>query len=248
VARLLERCNLSIHLIGGLYEPLDGQKSIAEIQNRLAMERSRSAGLRRLIWLPEGTVTQNPVESHFIEGLHSNAELQFGADLVTANLECLKGIVYDLLTKLENPEPPKAAASVEAGPKEVYLICDARDREAVMPLRKFLKAHGLSAKIPVFEGDSAGVRKAHQDLLGHCDAVLLYYGAGDEAWKRTLEGELTKSKGYRGGKPLLASYIYLANPDTADKRELIDLEEPNLINGLAGLSESGMEPFLKACV
>jgi hypothetical protein len=246
VGRLLEQCKLSIHLIGSIYEPLDGQQSIAELQNRIARDRSRAAALRRLIWLPDGTVSQNPLESQFIEGLHSNAELQCGADLITANLETLKGAVYDVLAKLEKPEPAKTATG-EAGPKEVYLLCDPRDRESVLPIRKFLKARGLSAKIPVFEGDSAGVRQAHQDLLGRCDALLLYYGAGDEAWKRTLDSELEKMKEYRGGKPLLARYLYLASPVTADKRELIELEEANLINGLEGFSEATMEPFVKAC-
>jgi len=45
-----------------------------------------------------------------------------------------------VLAKLEKPEPPKPSDAGGGGPKEVYLICDPRDREAVMPLRKFLKA------------------------------------------------------------------------------------------------------------
>ena len=36
--------------------------------------------------------------------------------------------------------------------------------------------------------------------------IILFYGAGDEAWKRTIDNELKKMPGYRSGKPLLASY------------------------------------------
>ena len=74
--------------------------------------------------------------------------------------------------------------------------------------------------------------------------MLVYYGEGDEAWKHTVESDLRKMKGYRGEKPLLAAYTYLADPPTADKKDLIELEEPNLINGLEGFSEAAMQPFL----
>ena len=45
--------------------------------------------------------------------------------------------------------------------------------------------------------------------------------------------------------PCLANYTYLAEPSTADKTDLIDMEEPNLINGLAAFSDSLLDPFLK---
>jgi hypothetical protein len=79
-----------------------------------------------------------------------------------------------------------------------------------------------------------------------CDAVILFYGAGDEAWKRTIDKELKKMPGYRNGKPLLASYTYLADPRTSDKEDLIDMGEPNIINGLGGLSEAETAAFIRA--
>ena len=82
------------------------------------------------------------------------------------------------------------------------LICDERDRKATIPLRKFLKGQGLDVQIPVFEGDAATVRRNNQDLLTRCDAVIVFYGAGDESWKRTVESDLRKMKGYRGDRPL----------------------------------------------
>ena len=69
---------------------------------------------------------------------------------------------------------------------------------------------------------------------------MLFYGAGDEAWKRTIDNELKKMAGYRGGKPLPAIYTYLAEPRTDDKTDLIDMEEPGLIDGLDGFAEAAM--------
>ena len=52
--------------------------------------------------------------------------------------------------------------------------------------------------------------------------------------------------GYRGHKPLLANYTYLAAPASCEKEDLIDDGEPNLINGLNGFNESLLLPFIQA--
>jgi hypothetical protein len=134
--------------------------------------------------------------------------------------------------------------------KLAFLICDQRDRQATIPLRKALRDAGLAVEIPAFEGDAATVRKANYELSARCDAVILFYGAGDEAWKRTVEIDLLRMKAHRDEKPLPASYLYLAPPSTDDKQELIELEEPNLINGLDGFPETELRPLLnllKSC-
>ena len=62
----------------------------------------------------------------------------------------------------------------------------------------------------------------------------------------SIDSELKKMPGYRGGKPLLARYTYLAEPRTSEKQDLIDMEEPGLINGLEGFAEAAMAGFLQA--
>ena len=95
------------------------------------------------------------------------------------------------------------------------------------PSASFAESTVLTVHIPAFEGDATAMREANQQLLTTCDAVILFYGAGDEAWKRTVDNDLKKMPGYRGGKPLLATYTYLADPKTSDKEDLLDMEEPN---------------------
>jgi hypothetical protein len=249
VRGLLEECKLSVHLVGSGYGSVpDGpsQKSGVVWQNELAIQRSKNAGLKRLIWLPEGTTSQHAEQQRFIEALQQDAEAQFGADLIVGDLETLKGAIHASLRRIETPEPPRAAPGMGRGGKLIYLICDPKDRPATLPIRKFLKGLGCEVKIPVFEGDAKAVRQWNQDLLTRCDAVLLFYGAGDEAWKATLESELEKMKVHREDKPLLASYTYLAEPATDDKLDLIELEEANLIDATGGFSETKMKPFLTA--
>ena len=251
VERLLKSCKLSIHLVGETYGGVpDGpsQKSEVVLQNELAAKQSKSDQLKRVIWLPEGTHSKHAQQQAFIDALHQDAEAQFGADLVTADIEGLKSSIHAILTKLEKPEPqlPSDQSAAADHAKLIYLICNEKDRKATVPVRKFCRGLGFEVAIPAFEGDAAAVREAHQQLLTNADAIILFYGAGDEPWKRTIVNDLKKMPGYRSGKPAAVSYIYLADPKTPDKEDLIDMGEPNLINGLGGFSDTVMAAFVQA--
>jgi hypothetical protein len=244
--RLMEECALSIHLVGSGYGFIpDGprQESAVVLQNEIAIERSRSAGMPRLIWLPEGTESRHPEQQRFIEALHRDVTTQFGADLITADLETLKGAIHAALRKVETPEK-KEVERRSAGDdrKLVYLILDERDRTATYPVRKYLMAQGFDVETPLLEGKAEEVRQTNQDVLNRADAVILFYGAGDEAWKRAVKGEVRKLSGF-GRKPF---FTYLSDPVTPDKNELIELEERNLIRGLGGFSDAEMTPFVAA--
>jgi len=250
VEGLLKRCQLSIHLVGETYDGVPvgpSGKSVVMLQNELAARRSKSDALKRVIWVPEGTHSDQAQQQAFIDALHQDAEAQIGADLITADIEGLKTSIHAILTKLEKPERQLPLEQADQA-KRIYLICNEKDRKAktTVPLRKFLRDQGFKVEIPAFEGDATAVREAHQQALTNCEAVILFYGAGDEAWKRTLDTELKKMPGYRSGKPLLASCTFLADPQSTDKEDLIDMEEPNLINGLGDFSDTMMTGFVQA--
>jgi len=251
VEGLLKRCRLSVHLVGETYGGVpDGpsQKSVVVLQNDLAAKHSKSDGLKRVIWVPEGTHSRQAQQQAFIDALHQDAEAQIGADLITADVEGLKTSIHAILAKLEKAEPqlpPDQAAAADQA-KLIYLICNEKDRKATVPVRKFCRGLGFEVAIPAFEGDAAAVREAHEQLLTNADVIILFYGAGNEAWKRTIANDLKKMPGYRSGKPLLAAYTYLADPRTSDKDDLIDMEEPNLINGFGEFSDASMSAFVRA--
>jgi len=246
VKGFLDQCEMSIHLVGakcGVVPDGPSEKSGTVLQNELAIERYNKGGFRRIISLPEGTRSESAAQQAFIDRLLTDAELQAGADLITGDTEALKEVVRAALKILQKPEPPPPERQ---GSKLIYLICDELDRHATIPLRKFLKGRGWDVQIPLFEGDAASVRQNNHDLLAECDAVILFYGSGDEAWKRSMDNELKKARAFRSTKPMLARYIYLAEPTTECKTELIELEEPNLINGFQGLSDAEMTKFVAA--
>jgi hypothetical protein len=253
---LLARCALSIHLVGERYGAVpDGPtaKSTSMLQNELAVARCKSGGLKRLIWLTKEARSEQPHQQAFIEALRQDAQAQLGADLIAGDIEELRSAMYATLKKIEQPQPQQlehdatgTQGAAAEGRKLIYLICDQKDRKASVPLRKLCRQLGFEVALSAFEGDASQVRKTNQQLLANCDAVFLFYGAGDEKWKGAIDNELKKMAGYRGGKALPAMYTYVAEPRTSDKDELIDAEEPGLIDGLSGLAEAAIVKSMQA--
>ena len=237
VRKLLRRSAVSVHLIGNSYGAVpDGpsQKSIVVLQNELAVAAARERTLPRIIWIPEGTQGSDAQQQQFIAALHTTEEAQFGADLITGDIEVVKGIVRAALKRIETPPAPTRAPADLGVSKLIYLICDAADSEATKPLRKTLHKAGIDVEIPLFVGDAGTVQKNHDELLTQCDMAIVYYAAGDEAWKRTVENDIRKANAYRKEKGPLQRFTYLAPPATAHKKDMIDVEEANLIDDLDG--------------
>lgn len=245
VERLLAQCQLSIHLVGAGYGAAPdgpGMKSGVMLQNECAISRSRRAGLARLIWLPAGTQARDEPQAHFLAALQSSAELQSGADLFTGTLERFKAVMHAALDKLRRPPEPEPAP--DDAPAGLFLLCDAQDRKATVGLRKLLRERGIAVSLPAFEGDAAAVREANQRLAATSAAVLVYYGAGGEAWKRTTDNELKKQLGLLFGRNLPPVWTFLAEPTSGDKDDLVDMEEPHLIDGRGTLVEQRLQPLL----
>ena len=241
VAGFLAQAKLAVHLVGsspGFIPDGSSRKSAVVLQNELAIDLAKKNSLRRVIWLPQGAVSQDREQNRFIEALQRDAEVQFGAELITGDLEALKAAVHSALQGISMSEPQVIREADESDAELIYIICDAKDREAVLPLRKLLRSKGVETKIPLFDGDAATVDRAKQEMLAQCDMALVFYGKGDEAWKRAIDSDLQKSRGYRTGKGQLIKFTYLSEPTTTEKAEMIELGEANLVNGVGGFSES----------
>ncbi|MBH2042033.1 MAG: TIR domain-containing protein [Comamonadaceae bacterium] len=242
----LERCALAIHLVGGSVGPVpDGPsgRSLAMLENQLAAERCRQGALHRIIWLPAGVSGERAEQQDFIDALQRDTALQYGADLLRGDIEALKGAMHLTLRQLDTPATPVVAP---AGQQIVHVLMSEADRAASVLLLKLLRAQGLGVTIPVFVGDAGALREANTQLLSSCDALVLFYGAGDEVWKFHQQSELRKqgAAGVAGRRH--SEWTCLAPPSTADKQMLQQLEEPNLIDALTGFSAATLQPLLTA--
>ncbi len=226
VREQLERCRLAVHLIGRNYGivPEGATESLVAIQNELAVAHGATGELTRLIWMPADLATDDERQQRFLEHVRTDPRIQQGADILEGPLEDFKSAIHK---KLEPPEeaetPPEPAGGDEDDSlRRIYLICDQRDldSEATAPLEDHLYDAGLEGITPVFEGDEAQVRKDHEENLVECDAILFFYGAGNELWLRRKLREMQKSAAYGRTRPLLAKAIYVAAPETPKKKRL----------------------------
>ena len=251
LAANLASCKLTVHIFGSSYGIVpDGpsEMSVPALTNALAIEYSRKFGLRRVIWAPSGITPTSSRQQQFFQTMLRDPEAQFGAELITGNLEDLKAAVHNELRKIEAPPPPPpaVASASEQGAKRVHLLFNAQDKMLTVPLFTSLKAKGMQPSIPIFTGDAATVRKLNDDLLAVCDVAIIFYGSGDEAWKGTMDAEILRSKDYRPSKASPLCYTYLAGEPTDDKNFLVAVNDPAVINGLSGFSEAALANFVSA--
>lgn len=248
---MLGRCKLSVHIIGGNYGVVpDGpsERSVGVLANELTVEYSKKSGLKRIIWLPGGTKSNSKRQQDFIASLSNDPATRFGAELVTGSVDDLKAAIRAVLKQIEVPEIASPAPQPAAARKVIYLICDELDREATMPLRIALRKQGFDTRVPAFKGDAATVRQSNFDMLAACDAAIVFYGVKEDSCKRSVDAEILKAAGARSSKPPLEPFTYLAPPETEDKKELVLLEEPKLINCLSGFSDAALDEFIDTVV
>jgi hypothetical protein len=206
----LERADLSIHPIGRHYGliPEGAESSIVELQNLWAAERSRSAGLERVIWLVRGADPESERQRAFVERLREEPEAHSGAEVLHDSLDNTRALVLDRLS----PKAPARPAAAGDAPPRIYLICEQGDEEAIEPLEDFLFEQGFEVSLPDFEADEAEAAEIHRRNLVDCDAVIVLYGAARHAWVDIKLRGLLKARGYGREDDLSAQAVVVMPP------------------------------------
>lgn len=246
VRTTLQRCRLSIHLIGERYGvvPEAATHSVVELQNALATAYSQqNANFSRLVWLPPGLQASDVRQQAFLTALQNDPALQVGDDLLQTSLEELKTVIQDKVTL---PEARKASGPDvgASGPARIYLLYDQHDEEAIQPLDDYLFDHECEVLRPYFAGDEGKVSEAHQANLCECDAVLFYYGQAEEIWLQGKVRDLRKAPGYGRTTPFLTTAIYVAGPSTPQKERYRTHDVETVIKHFAAFAPDSLAPFL----
>jgi hypothetical protein len=124
------------------------------------------------------------------------------------------------------PAPTSLGGAVSGAPL-VYLIGTEADRRSSIPLRKALKEQGWDVAWPAVEGDASSVRLAHEQQLQTCDALVIFYGAGNDAWKRSVDADTRKILALIGRR--VPTWTVVAAPLSADKQDVLDMDETNTL-------------------
>lgn len=244
VENFLDQSKLSIHVVGGSYGmvPEDSRKSIVALQNELAIEKSKTGKLKRLIWIPSDCAIdiEDERQKNFIHQVRTDRETQFGADMFEKPVKDFKNALHDKLESIVengggNGGPPP-------GVRQVYLICDLRDLNDITDLEDCLYKREFDVIPPAFEGEEEKLMQDHWDHLETCDAVIIYYGWGNDLWLRAKLRDIWKIAGYGRTRPIYVKAIFLAPPVTPVK-EHVRRHDWFIIEGMQGFSPELMEPF-----
>jgi hypothetical protein len=215
----LSRCRMSIHLVGATCSlvPEGGDDPLQEIQNELALERAKQGSFVHLVWIAPHLNVSDERQRRFLERLRSDERCPKGTDLLETSFEDLRTVIDLRLQQQEKTStatrtPPCAGAAMP----QLYLLYDSRDSSAVTAWTDVLFP-SFEVIHPVFEGSETDLREYHAENLRCCDAVLIFYGAGNELWLRGKLREIQKSPGYGRTKALPVVGIALIAPRTPEK-------------------------------
>ena len=244
VRKQLGRAQLSVHLIGANYGlvPETESESIVELQYRLAGDRLNGTGFSRIAWMPPELAPDDERQEQFIAYLNTDPEAQAETELLQTGVEELKTTIRDTL---ERGAKPPTFEAVGGNQVRVYLVCDAADRDEVVPIEDHLFDQGFEVVLPAMEGDGAEIRQDHKENLLLCDAILIYCGQASEAWLRAQLRELMKAPGFGRKEPWRARTIYLAPPESPAKQRF-RTHEAEVIRGFEGFSPKTLESFVTA--
>jgi TIR domain-containing protein/uncharacterized protein DUF4062 len=252
IAGALGRSVLSVHLIGRRYgaAPEDDPRSIVSIQEDLAAQRcAKDSSFSRLLWIPQGLMTP-PLEvtderqKNFITALQNR--VGGGAELLQTSIEDLKTRIVE---KLSPPAKTAGATSKQNGRsklKQVYLICENRDRSLIRPIKEYLFKQNLEV-ITWLDGETgATLMDYHRKNLRECDAALVYFGNGDEPWVRKNLEDLEKAYGYGREEDWSASAVYVGAPQSEQKEDFLTHLVPYVIRNYATFDPNDLRDFVTA--
>ena len=122
--------------------------------------------------------------------------------------------------------------------KFVYLLCVEEDARHIRDLYRSLKRNRLRVETPLFHGSPEELRAYEEQVLKKCDGVLLYYGAGTEAWKYSKECLIRRVAGLERGGMLPSYCVYVTGTRDEHKARLIQANKPYVVDSEASLFPS----------
>lgn len=251
----LEKCFMAIELIGehpGII-PANGLANMIEIQHALIALHTQKTGIQRRGWLAADPAKMEVDMSRlfrrleFVNELLENENQDF---VLNWNPGSIEAFLNDLeLPKLVAPAPPPTTTIPQLSQeydlkdkfKRVYLIYERDDRKIARPLRSWLFDFGLEVKTQNLKLEPKLAQIDHLEKIALCDAIVIFYGRGDEYWVETILRDIRDSPDHGRKKPMsLIPLIFLAGEETEEKEDLLT-REAEILHGYGTLPYEKLE-------
>ena len=249
IDQALSRCAMSVHLIGKRYgsTPEDNPRSLVCIQDDMAAQRvTKEPNFSRLLWMPQGLMTPaleitDERQKDFVTALQNRIGER--SELLQTSIEDLKTRIVE---KLSPPAKAAAAQPARSKLKQVYLICENRDRSFIRPIKEYLFKQNIEV-ITWLDGDTGRtLMDYHHKNLRECDAALVYFGNGDEPWVRKNLEDLEKAFGYGRDHDWSASAVYVGAPPNDQKEDFLTHLVPYVIRNFNSFDPNDLRDFVTA--
>jgi hypothetical protein len=84
----------------------------------------------------------------------------------------------------------------------------------------------------------------HHKNLRDCDAALIYFGSGDEAWVRKNLEDLEKAYGYGREQDWVANAVYVGAPENPQKEDFLTHMVPYVIRNFRSFDPNDLQDFV----
>lgn len=208
----------------------------------LQFELASKHELPRIVWVdPAATVSRQFQAVLDARDRHGTEILNNPAQSVSD----LKRLIVTTLGTLRQPPPPSDSKL------NIYLLCDTSDYPTLpttaapnlsKQIQEFLTGKGYAVWLPLVGSVSEQERTDdHEETLQMTDAVLVMWGATDEAWFRKRARELASIEVKRAHRPFLTRALLLAAPPSNKEqyRGFLDMA----IDLFGGFSPEKFEPL-----
>jgi hypothetical protein len=217
------------------------------MQIELAAERGAAdSSFQRLLWMPPGLSTAalevtDERQKSFVAGLQNRVAA--GAELLQMTVEDLKTRVVE---KLNAAAKASARGATRSRLKQVYLICENRDRGLIRPIKEYLFKENFEVITWLDEGAGEKLMDYHRKNLRECDAALIFFGSGDEPWVRKNLEDLEKAYGYGREDDWNASAVYVGSPPSDQKEDFLTHMVPYVIRNFSSFDPADLSDFVAA--
>jgi len=214
ITKYIERSDLSIHLIGGIYgELIEGQtNSLIDLQNSIAAEHSnifeatahtafaQKKTFSRIIWIAPYAKMSSERQKVFVDNLRQNTDTLQSAEILQVPLQDLKQTIRRILLDQNHTNEFSSDNSQEN--KGVYLIYDLVDSSEAQKIIEYLQSKNIQVLSPSFENNLLEARQKHIENLVSCEAAIVLAAKVSRQWVAMKLLDLLKAPGFGRQKPL----------------------------------------------
>jgi hypothetical protein len=228
VERELAAARLAILPVGARYgtiPELGEGASVVWIQLEVAARDRRNGTFPRLVWMPKGVEPAEAQHAALLKEIRETwARKPF--EVLELSSHQFEEVLEERLNPRSKPaRTPEPASADYAAQPSVYVLAERADVEAAFAIRQWLFENDFEAPGPPENWtDPAALREELRTRFAEDHAFLIYYGQTNEGWVRAQLKEISRAAGLNRKEPILARALFLADPETRAKKQLLLLE------------------------